>query len=155
MLFGAEISFALQNIDTYEFEPDCSRVSLSYKRLLALQITYLITKNFSNEVKPLIANEISHALEIPIRLVNQILYELVECGVAAETKTEDDLESAYQPACTIDRLTIKHVIDALDKSGTDDIPVAQNRELKILSTALGTFNETIEKSSANKLLKDI
>ncbi|MBS1256973.1 MAG: hypothetical protein MAG551_00008 [Candidatus Scalindua arabica] len=155
VLFGAEISFALQNIDTYEFEPDCSRVSLSYKRLLTLQITHLITKNFSNEVKPLTANQISHTLEIPIRLVHQILYELVECGIATETKTEDDQEFAYQPACTINLLTIKHVIDALDKSGTDDIPVAQNRELKILSESLQTFNDTIEKSSANKLLKDI
>ena len=155
VLFGAEISFALQNIDTYEFEPDCSRISRSYKRLLALQITHLITKNFSNEVKPLTATQISHALEIPIRLVHQILYELVECGIAAETKTEDDQEFAYQPACTINLLTIKHVIDALDKSGTDNIPVAQNRELIILSETLQTFNDTIEKSSANKLLKDI
>jgi len=121
VLFGEEISFALQNIDTYEFESDCSRVSLSYKRLPALQITHLITKNFSNEVKPLTASEISHALEIPIRLVHQILYELVESGVAAETKTEDDLESVYQPACTIDLLTIKHVIDALDKNGIKSI----------------------------------
>jgi len=155
VLFGAEISFALQNIDTYDFEPDCSRVSLSYKRLLALQITHLITKNFSHEVKPLTANQISHALEIPFRLVHQLLYELVECGIAVETKTEEDIEFAYQPACTIDLLTIKHVIDALDKSGTDDIPVAQNRELKILSNALNTFNDTIEKSPANKLLKNI
>jgi membrane protein len=123
--------------------------------LLALQITHLITKNFSDEVKPLTASQISHALEIPIRLVHQILYELVGCGVAVETKTEDDLEFAYQPACTIDRLTIKHVIDALDKSGTDDIPVAQNRELKILLSTIETFNDTIEKSPANKLLKDI
>jgi membrane protein len=155
VLFGAEISFALQNIGTFEFEPDCSRVSLSFKRLLALQITHLITKNFSDEVKPLTANQISHTLEIPARLVYQILYELVGCGVAVETKTEEDQEFAYQPACTINHLTIKHVIDALDKSGTDDIPVAQNRELKILSNTLDTFNDTIEKSSANKLLKDI
>jgi len=47
------------------------------------------------------------------------------------------------------------VIDALDKSGTDDIPVAQNRELKVLLSTLEAFNDTIEKSSANKLLKDI
>ncbi len=88
-------------------------------------------------------------------MVNQIFYALVGSGVATETKTEDDLESAYQPACIIDLFTIKHVIDALDKSGTDDILVAQNRELKILSTTLETFNDTIEKSAANKLLKDI
>jgi membrane protein len=155
VLFGAEISFALQNIDTYEFEPDCSRVSPSFKKLLSLQIAHVLVKDFSDGRKPLTSNDISHVLEIPLRLVNHILYELVECGIAVETKTEEDLEFAYQPARTINLLTIKYVIDALDKNGADDIPVAQNRELKILTESLQTFNETIEKSSANKLLKDI
>jgi membrane protein len=155
VLFGAEISFALQNIDTYEFEPDCSRVSSSFKKLLSLQTTHLLINNFSNGHKPLTANQISHSLEIPIRLVNQILYELVECGVAVETKTEEDQEFAYQPARTINVLTIKYVIDALEQRGTDNIPVAQTEELKTLSEMLQTFNDTIEKSPANRLLKDI
>ncbi|MCP4264570.1 MAG: YihY/virulence factor BrkB family protein [Candidatus Brocadiaceae bacterium] len=155
VLFGAEISYALQNIDTYEFEPDCSRVSPSFKKLLSLQIAHLLIKDFSDGLKPLTSNDISHTLEIPLRLVNHILYELVQCGIAVETKTGNDIEFAYQPARTINLLTIKYIIDALDKNGTDDIPVAQNRELKILSESLQTFNETIEKSSANKLLKDI
>ncbi len=155
VLFGAEISFALQNIDTYEFEPDCSRVSSSFKKLLSLQTTHLLINNFSNGHKPLTANQISHSLEIPIRLVNQILYELVECGVAVETKTKEDQEFAYQPARTINVLTIKYVIDALEQRGTDNIPVAQTEELKTLSESLQTFNDTIEKSRANRLLKDI
>ena len=155
VLFGAELSFALQNIDTYEFEPDCSRVSSSFKKLLSLQTTHLLINNFSNGHKPLTANQISHSLEIPIRLVNQILYELVECGVAVETKTEEDQEFAYQPARTINVLTIKYVIDALEQRGTDNIPVAQTEELKTLSETLQTFNDTIEKSPANRLLKDI
>ena len=155
VLFGAEISFAIQNIDTYEFEPDCSRVSYSFKKLHSLQTTHLLIKNFSNGHKPLTANQISHSLVIPIRLVNQILYELVECGVAVETRTDEDQEFAYQPARTINVLTIKYVIDALEQRGTDNIPVAQTEELKTLSEALQIFNDTIEKSSANKLLKDI
>jgi membrane protein len=155
VLFGAEISFALQNIDTYEFEPDCSRVSSSFKKLLSLQTTHLLIKNFSNGHKPLTENQVSHSLEIPVRLVHQILYELVECGVAVETRTEEDQEFAYQPARTINVLTIKYVIDALERRGTDNIPVAQTEELKTLSEMLQTFNDTIEKSSANKLLKDI
>jgi hypothetical protein len=43
----------------------------------------------------------------------------------------------------------------LEQRGTDNIPVAQTEELKTLSETLQTFNDTIEKSSANKLLKDI
>ena len=92
---------------------------------------------------------------MPIRLVHQILYDLVKCGVAAETKTEEEQEFAYQPARTINVLTIKYVINALERRGTDNIPVAQTEELKTLSETLQTFNDTIEKSSANKLLKDI
>jgi membrane protein len=155
VLFGAEISFAIQNIDTYEFEPDCSRVSSSFKKLLSLQTAHLLIKNFSNGHKPLTATQISHTLEIPIRLIHQILYELAECGVAAETRTKEYKEFAYQPARTIDVLTIKYVIDALEQRGADNIPVAQTKELKTLSETLQTFNDTIEKSSANRLLKDL
>ena len=34
VLFGAELSFAHQNVETYEFEKDCLSVSLSFKKLL-------------------------------------------------------------------------------------------------------------------------
>ena len=155
VLFGAEISFALQNIDTYEFEPDCLRVSTSFKKLISLQTAHLLIKNFSNEHAPLTAIQISHTLEIPIRLVSQILYEFVESGIASETKTEEYNQFAYQLSRDINILTIKYIFDALEQRGTDEIPVAQTRELKTLSEALKTFNDTIEKSPANRLLKDI
>lgn len=155
VLFGAEISFALQNIDTYEFEPDCLRVSTSFKKLISLQTAHLLIKNFSNGHAPLTAIQISHILETPIRLVSQILYEFVESGIASETKTEEYNQFAYQPSRDINILTIKYIFDALEQRGTDEIPVAQTRELKTLSEALKTFNDTIEKSPANRLLKDI
>ncbi len=155
VLFGAEISFTIQNVDTYEYEPDCLRVSTSFKKLLSLQTSHLLIKNFSNGHKPLTAIQISHTLEIPIRLVRQILYELVESGIASEIETEDHKEFTYQPARTINVLSIKYIIDALEQRGVDNIPVAQTKELKTLSETLQTFSYTIEKSPANRLLKDI
>ena len=47
VLFGAEICFSHQNVDTYEFEPDCLQVSVSFKKLLSLRIVHLLVKNFS------------------------------------------------------------------------------------------------------------
>jgi membrane protein len=155
VLFGAEISFTLQNIDTRELETDCSRVSSSFKKLLSLQIAHLLIKNFSDGQKPLTAIQISHTLETPFRLVSQILYELVESEIASEIKTEKYKEFAYQPARTINVLTIKYIINALEQRGVDNIPIAQTRELKTLSETLQTFSDTIEKSPANRLLKDI
>ena len=155
VLFGAEISFAHQNVDTYEFEPDCLQISSSFKNFLALGIVHLLVNAFSKGEKPLTAVQISHILEVPVRLVRQILYELVESGIFSEANTEEDKELAYQPAQDINMFTIKYVLDALEQRGVDNLPVAQTKELEALSDTLQTLGHTIEKSPANRLLKDI
>lgn len=155
VLFGAEISFAHQNVETYEFEPDCLKASLSFKRLVTLRIANLLVKNFSKGEKPLNATQISHSLEIPIRLVRQILFELVESGIVSEIREEQDKGVFYQPARDIETLTIGHIIDTLEQKGSDRIPVAKSKELEKISHCLKTFSETIKKSPANILLKEI
>jgi len=155
VLFGAEISFAHQNVDMYELEPDCLRASYSFRKLLSLRIVNLVIKNFSKGGKPFTATEISHMIEIPIRLTRQIIYELVEAGIISEVKTEEYKETAYQPARDTQVLTVKSIIDALEQRGMDNIPIVQTEELKALSDSLQKFSDIIDKSSANKLLKDI
>jgi len=155
VLIGAEISFAYQNVDTYEFEPDSERINGSFKRLLSLLIAHLLTKHFSDGEKPLTAEQISQRLEIPVRLVRQILFELVHSGLMSEVKTVSEKEPAYQPAFDIHRLTLAHVLEALDQRGVDSIPVTQSRELGALSEALEGIKEAIAQSPANRLLKDI
>ena len=155
VLFGAELSFANQNVDTYEYEPDCLKVSSGFKKLLALQIAHLLVKKFENGDKPHTDSQISAQLEMPIRLVHNILFDLVESGLVSEIKTKADKEFAYQPARDINKLTIQYVLEALDQKGTDDIPVARTEDYQALSDALQNFSEAMEKSPANKLLKDL
>jgi membrane protein len=155
VLFGAEISFACQYVDTYEFEPDCRHISPIYKKILSLQIAHLIVMTFSKGEKPLTASKISHALEIPIRLVHQILDEFVESGIFSDTYIKEYKELAYQPARDINVISIKSIIDALDQIGVDNIPVSQTSELKVLSEALQTFSDAVDKLPSNRLLKDI
>ena len=155
VLFGAEISFAHQNVDTYEFEPDCLRVSNRFKKLMALRITHLLLKNFCAGEKPWTATQISHTLEIPIRLVRQILFELTEARIVSETVGEGDRAVAYQPAQCPEKYTVEYVVDALDERGSNDIPVAESSELNKLSECLKKFGETVEKSPANIPLMDL
>jgi membrane protein len=155
VLFGAELSFAHQNVDTYEFEPDCLSVSQKYKRKLSLLVTHLLVKNFCSCRRPLYAGEISQTLEIPIRLVRQIVFELVECGVLSEARINADKDVAYQPACDVDVLTVKYVVDALEARGNTNIPVVDSSELEKLSDCLNTFSAALEQSPANIALKNI
>ena len=155
VLLGAEISFAHQNVDTCEYEPDCLGASFSIKRLMSLRIAHLLVHNFSEGSTPLTATLIAQRLEIPMRLVRQILFELVESGIASEVKTQVYKERAYQPARDGETLSIKYVIDALEQRGVKNIPVAQTQELEVLSESLRTFDNIVAKSPTNKLLKDI
>ena len=155
VLFGAEVSFAHQNVETYEFEQDCLSVSHSYKRLLSLLVTHLLVKNFCKGQKPLDETHISHALDIPVRLVREIVYELVESAVISEVKKEENGEAAYQPARDAESLTIKFVVEALEQRGNSAIPVIKSSEYERISASLQTFGQTIEKSPANLLLRDV
>jgi membrane protein len=155
ILFGAEVSFAHQNVETYEFEPDCLSISHSYKRLISLLVTHLIVKNFCKGKKPLDATAISHALDIPVRLVREIIFELAESAVISEVRQEQDKEAAYQPARDVESLTIKFVVEALEQHGDSTIPVNKSIEFDRLTESLQNFSQTIEKSPANLLLRDI
>ena len=99
LLFGAEIAFAVQNVQTYEFEPDIAAISHSRKRLLSLMVAHLVVKRFCDAEPPLDAPGISRTLEIPIRLVRQILNDLAGANILSEIrKPAEDKEVLYQPA---------------------------------------------------------
>ena len=155
VLFGAEISFAHQNVDTYEFEQDCLGVSPAFKRLLSLRIVHLLVHDFAKGAPPLSALDISHRLETPIRLVQQILFDLIAAGILSEASIQGGRDTGYQPGRDPDTLTVKSVIDALEHTGSDAIPVAQSPELETLSKSLQAFSELLEASPANRLLKSI
>ena len=155
VLFGAELSFANQNVNTYEYEPDSLEVSPGFKKLLTLQIAHLLVKKFENGDTPPSDSQISARLQMPIRLVHNILFDLAQAGLISEVKTKVDKKLAYQPARDINKLTLQYVLSALEQSGTDTIPVVKTDDYQALSDALQNFSEAMEKSPANKLLKDI
>lgn len=155
VLFGAELSFGNQNVDTYEYEPDVKKISPAFRKVLTLQIAHLLVKNFAAGDRPLTDIEISSRLKMPLGLVRTILSDLVQSRVISETRTNEDQKYGYQPARDINTITIKYVVDAVDRNGTNSIPVARNSEFETLSNAIEIFSEEMETSPANKLLKDI
>ncbi|MCD6353707.1 MAG: YihY/virulence factor BrkB family protein [Proteobacteria bacterium] len=155
VLFGAELSFAADNEEKYEFEPDCLNVSLRFKRILALRIVELCVKNFCKEEKPLDTLSLAHKLGAPVRLVREVLFNLVEANVLSLIKQNDELEQYYQPAHDIEKLTIKKVMDLLDKQGNETIPLIKGMELEKISTKLESMDRLIADSSENTALKNL
>ena len=154
VLFGAEIAFAHQNVETYEFEQDCLTVSHSFKRLLSIWILHRLVRNFLEGEKPWDGAQISHVLEIPSRLVNQILHELGASGLVSEVKVEET-KIGYEPAQDPEGMTIKSVMDTLEDFGSDSIPVARTESFDELCGILRAFDKLLRGSEANKKLKEL
>ncbi len=155
VLYGAELSFAYQNVETYEFEPDALQASHRIRTLLSLQIAHYLIQNFTRGEKPPTAGDISNRLEIPIRFVNEILFSLVKSSILTTTEIEENGDHGYQPARDVHDLTIQHVIDALEKRGLNDMPFAHAPEFAALSACLESFGKAVENLPENRLLREL
>lgn len=121
VLFGAEISHAYQNADLYEREFDYADASQAFNRLLFCKITDLIKKIFSKGAPPPTGIQISANLDIPLLTVQRLLNKLVQSGLISEVGTGQGTIKAYQPACSIEILTKKYIVENLESVGFSEL----------------------------------
>lgn len=155
VLLGAEISFAYQNAVHYEQEAEGVQVSMKQRRVLVLLVTQKIIRNFSEGLPPLNAADIAVKLGVPVRIVRDLIYDLLNARIIIETLNHEVREVAYQPALDPAKITISYVIDALDKQGQLVAFDAETSELKQLNAIVESFYEDIRNSSNNTVLKDL
>lgn len=155
VLLGAEISFADQNMEQYEFESDIEHISIYSKNILALIISHLLIKNFVRAEPPLTAEQISSQLKIPIRLVRKILYELLECQIISEIVSHNTKERAYQPGQDLENLSIAYILDKLEHTGKDKILSIQGDAQESIKKIVDEYKAMASKAEAKKLLKNI
>jgi membrane protein len=155
VLFGTEMAYANEHYETFGFHPDYSGISVSSRKLLMLRIFHLLTKKFSLGEDPLSAKQIAHTLEIPIRLVRQLLDELTSIGLVVETARGISNEVSFQPGRRIEDITVKYVLDAYEEHGTTHIPTPQSEEAEMISKHLKNISEISEKAPGNVTFKEI
>jgi membrane protein len=155
LLYGAELSFAYQNVDTYEFEPDALQASHRLKTQLYLQIAQYLVASFVKGETPPSARRVSQELDIPIRLVNEILFALEKSNIISATDCDKEGDRGFLPARDIHTLTVQYVIEAMEKRGLNDMPFAHTPEYEAISGTMASFENSLEKLPANKLIKDI
>ena len=155
VLIGAEISFANQNVDQYEFETESHNISSRFKRLITLLIANLVIRNFATGGSSYTATQISQTLKVPIRVIREIIYELMDVGIFSETIGKTPKERTYQPAMDINKISINLVMNRLEEKGSHHITVSKNKEYQRLSDILDTFDDVVKQSPSNVLLKDI
>jgi membrane protein len=155
ILFGAEMSYAIQNVQKYEYDLDVSHISQNSKKISALLIMHIIIRRFSGEETQPTAPDIARKIQLPLKLVRQIIYELINCKLIIEVKTEKEKEFAYQPAFDIHKITVQTVIERLERSGNNDVNYTGLPVCKKFHGIIEQFNQDINSNEHNKLIADI
>jgi len=156
-LFGAELSYASQNVKKFSFERDSKNISRRYKDFLTLLIASLIVKRFEKEgVPPYTADELSNTYRIPIRITTQILYLLTELGIIIEVNYGDDERVAYyQPATDINKITVGELLTRIDKYGSENFKIDKNTLFNKEWEALLQTRKDMIQTYSNILLKNL
>lgn len=155
ILFGAEISYANQNVEHYEFGAETSNISPYSKKILSLFVLNYLIKNFYHGRLPVKSWDISHELKIPNKLVRNILNDLSLTKLITETQGTHAKELLYQPALDINKITILFALERLEKYGNNELLANPTKELTKIKETIDHFYSSIESSPKNKLLKDI
>lgn len=156
VLFGAELSYAHQNIDLYEWTEESKDASLSYRRLLMLSIVHCCVGRFCRGKQPPTLEQLTHYLDAPPRLVRECVDLLLEAGIIVEVLSADPTqETGYQPARDVEDLTIADVLEALDQVGYTSLPLAKVKSIEHLSTHLEELKAGLRGLPANVPLRDI
>ena len=117
-LFGANLCYTNQNLEEFAFRANTSDLSHRYKLMLSLLLASRICKRFEEGERPYTALELKLQTGIPIRMVHDLLNELVELNVISEVNTGDKGDDTYyQPAISLDKLSVRLVVDRIEAKG--------------------------------------
>lgn len=130
ILIGAQMSYAIQNNEEFEYEQDLNRMSRRYKDFIMLYLLNIIIKRFEANEEPLSAHELAIRDKLPIRLVNRLLSRMVETGLLREVFKEGEEDKTYQPALDTHKISVGMVIDRIDQQGTELFLQSTTQEMR-------------------------
>lgn len=85
MLLGAEIAFAVQNVDTYKHEQEAAKASAETRLTLAFAIMQHILDGFLANGPLFNAEKYAMERRIPVRLINKVIHVLCHAELITES----------------------------------------------------------------------
>lgn len=155
-LFGAELCYTNQNLEYYDYNQKTSDVSHRYRIMLCAMLMSRICKRFDTGGQPYTAMQLKQETDIPIRIVNDLLYNLVSVKMLIEVNPGDKGEySQFVPAENVDHLSVGMMIDKLEANGKWKLSLPLSKHYNKEWTKILEMRSTYLKEMRSILLKDL
>jgi membrane protein len=155
LLFGAELSFAHQNLASYRRELQGATTSAAERGSIALRISIHTARAFREAAPAPTAENLADNLCAPIRTVRGVLEDLEAAGILALRGGDGDVE-AYQLGQPAERIRVMDVLAAVQGergpvNADDAAPLVERVLAKLESAGLSNGAE----QSLEDLLRDL
>ena len=154
VLFGAQLAYAHQHVGLHAMAVDYDQSSRYLRYKYALYLFWALVKRFKDGNAPTVS-QLAEELDLPYALVSQVLEPLIAAELVSTVVRHDDDEYGYQPAMDPHAFTLADFLQALDRTGVEELPKNSGRELEQISLVLDDFTREIQKSKGNVVVKNI
>lgn len=123
-LFGAQLSYANQNLKSYYYIKDIHKISRSYHDVLAILILSKVCKRLGKGMNAYTVNGLSVETGLPKGVVSRLANELRQMHLVVFESPGHDGPPRIIPAEDINQLTVSSLLERIDNYGDRFTPAA-------------------------------
>lgn len=155
ILFGAEFSFALQNVQNWSYDSKGLVINQKSRRRLTLLVMKTVINEFEKEDAPMSFDNLCHHMALPRRFVKDIVRDLVDAKVLLRVENGED-DELYVPGMDIHKIDVFTVLNALETKGLNNLPQeVDNKGYQEIAEVMKDLDQSLKRSKANQLIKDL
>jgi membrane protein len=152
VLFGAQVAYAAQNRQAYLEGRLAEGVNQRGREFIGLRLMTLVADRFHRAHAPLAASQLAAALDVPMRLVSQILQSLVQASLVLEV---NERETAYVPARPLEQINLHHILEALRASQGIEPATREDRLRALVRAECDRVRQAEEQAATAVTLRDL
>lgn len=124
MLFGAQLCYAIQNVERYAFKSESETVSRRFRDFVAILLMKKICRTFKHQGQAYNAEQLAKESDLPIAVVSDTLDMLVAGRLLVAMQQKGNKWSPnFLPAVEVTSITVGRVMTSLDRLGSESFRV--------------------------------
>lgn len=149
LLFGAELSYAYQNVRTFAMERLAEHASYAYREALGLRTMLEVCRRFDTGEPAFDPLEAAASWNVPSRLVNEALQNLDEARLVDSVASDP---VTYRPARPPEKIRVGEVLAVLREVGEDPSQFRDDDQYKVLYDILDDTDAIFDGVTVKQLL---